>query len=311
MAQIISETPEARDVEPIRAMLEANVPDLHVASLTALGEGWMSRAFLVNGRYVFRFPKRQDGADDLLKEIALLPELAQQISLRIPRFDYIGKQPNGFPFVGYEIISGTLLDEASFVELSDTIKDRIATQLVEFMDQMQSFPLDRAAVLGVKRADMIAGYTEDRASIRRYYSSLPPELTDYIEQRYAEFLNEASYHHHPPKLVHADLALDHMVFDEDRQELSGIIDFGDTEIADPDYEYVYLLKEMGASFTKLVMSKRREQKIEEKVKKVGYLVTFNLVDDILGTELLGIPQSTKERAIKALTREWKTSYGNL
>src|SRR5699024_7198651 len=63
--------------------------------------------------------------------------------------------------------------------------------------------------------------------------------------------------------------------------LTGIIDFGDAAISDPDYDYVYLLEDCGELFTRQVMAYRGEVDLDTHIRKVSLFVTFDQVSYLL------------------------------
>ena len=283
--------------------IQQNFPELRVTSIKLLNEGWMSQAFLVNEQCVFLFPKEQWGSDDLKKEIEILPHLIKRVSLSIPEFKYVGTQPNGLQFVGYPMIVGEPMSPRLFVALSENAKERIFGQLAEFMTQVHKFPIEEARRLGAPDMDIQADCKKNLETIHQYAHKLPKEVVQHIEKRTKQYLADADRHLYEPVLVHGDLALDHFILNEDRQEIEGIIDFGEMAITDPDYEYVYIMRELGADTAERIMWKRGEKDIEQKKKKVGYYVTFNYVSDIAVSFQMDIPLSWRTLAIKELTRE--------
>lgn len=66
-----------------KQLIESQFPQLIPVELEFFGKGWDNSAFLVNQEYVFRFPRRQMGADCMASEIAVLPKLAANLSLSI------------------------------------------------------------------------------------------------------------------------------------------------------------------------------------------------------------------------------------
>jgi aminoglycoside 2''-phosphotransferase len=52
-----------------------NFGDVKIDHITKLGEGMMNRTYLINQKFLFRFPKEKRGAFDLEKEKRLLPFL--------------------------------------------------------------------------------------------------------------------------------------------------------------------------------------------------------------------------------------------
>src|SRR5262249_32255145 len=90
------------------ALLKEQVPELAAAPVELLGEGWDNAAFLVDSRYVFRFPRRSVAAPLLAREIAILPLLAPHLPVAVSAPAFVGT-PSGdypWPFAGYRAFEG-------------------------------------------------------------------------------------------------------------------------------------------------------------------------------------------------------------
>ena len=72
-------------------------------------------------------------------------------------------------------------------------------------------------------------------------------------KEFRKYLENADHFDYFPVLLHANLSLDHWMYDPNNREFSGGIDFGDLKIGDSDYEYIYLMEECGREFTERVM----------------------------------------------------------
>jgi hypothetical protein len=57
------------------ALIAEQFPALHPTHAEPFAVGWDNTAFLVNDEYVFRFPRRQLGADCLATENDVLPQI--------------------------------------------------------------------------------------------------------------------------------------------------------------------------------------------------------------------------------------------
>ena len=73
-------------------------PDLVVEDLQAYGEGWDNVAFLVNGRLVFRFPKREMARPAMEHETRALVDLQGTLPVAVPHVEYVGRPQGAFPF---------------------------------------------------------------------------------------------------------------------------------------------------------------------------------------------------------------------
>ncbi len=255
-----------------------NFPNLQIEQISKLGEGWMSRAYLINNKLVFRFPKGKSGADDTEKEIKVLPLLKKYITLSIPELIYVGTQDNGYPFVGYKILPGEPMDEQLFDSLAAETNNILAIQIAEFINQIRSFHVDLLKGLKVREDDFYQEYLNLFKEVQhKAFPIVNKQIQNYLTFRFTSYLENKHHFFYTPKLLHSDLSLDHLLFDKNRQELTGIIDFGDMRIGDPDYEYVYLLEECGEEFTKKVMENRQEENCLIKIEKVSFFLTADNV----------------------------------
>ncbi|BDH61660.1 6'-aminoglycoside N-acetyltransferase [Lysinibacillus sp. PLM2] len=296
---------ESDEFRWVKETILKNFKDVKIDHIIKLGEGSMSRAFLINQKFVFRFPKEKDGACDTEKEIKVLPLLKNYITLNIPEFIYCGKQDNGFPFVGYNILPGDPLDEQLFLSLSSVVKEKIADQIAGFIDQIGSFNINQAKELNLQENNFYQHYLEIFQEVQeKVFPIVNKEMQDYISFRFTSYLENKDHFIYTPKLLHSDLSLDHLLFDKKRQELTGIIDFGDIRIGDPDYEYVYLLEECGEEFTFKIMERRQEKNIQYKLEKLSFFLT---TDNVLFL-LEGLKRDSSEmveEAIKIIQNEMK------
>ena len=88
--------------------IETLVPGLAPARLERIGTGWDNDAYLVNGEWVFRFPRRELGARTMAREIEFLPPLVPHLPLAVPRHEHVGA-PDAeypYPFAGYRQLPG-------------------------------------------------------------------------------------------------------------------------------------------------------------------------------------------------------------
>jgi aminoglycoside phosphotransferase (APT) family kinase protein len=81
---------------------------LEAAELARLSEGWDNTVWLVDRRWVFRFPRRAVVIAGIEREMALLPRLAPLVPLPIPTPVFLGRPGDGYrwPFFGAALIPG-------------------------------------------------------------------------------------------------------------------------------------------------------------------------------------------------------------
>src|ERR1051325_5906514 len=82
-------------------LVAAQFAPLPERSLVLLGEGWDYAAFLVDQKWVFRFPRRAIVVPGTALEIATLPLLAPLLPIAIPMPEFVGKPSLDFPWQFY------------------------------------------------------------------------------------------------------------------------------------------------------------------------------------------------------------------
>src|SRR5262245_14623077 len=129
------------DVTQVAAVVRAQFPAIAAASVEHLGEGCDSTAFEVDGRWVFRFPKRADVEQQLLLEMRVLPLLSRHSPLALPEFCFHGRPSAELPrhFVGYPKLAGV---PAISIEPTAARFAQWAPSMGRFLSWLHRFPLD-------------------------------------------------------------------------------------------------------------------------------------------------------------------------
>ena len=183
------------------------------------------------------------------------------------------------------------MDEQLFASLSLETRDKIADQIAKFMDQVNSFCVKQAKHLSIPEINFYEFYLNLFHEVKeKAFKIIDQAMQLYISFRFQTYLENEDNFTYSPKLLHADLSLDHLLFDQNSQVLTGIIDFGDMKIGDPVYEYIYLLEECGEEFTKRVMEVRKEENIQQNLEKLSFFLT---ADNVLFL-LSGIKRNNRE-----------------
>jgi aminoglycoside phosphotransferase (APT) family kinase protein len=207
-----------------RALITGQFPYLDVSSLRRVGEGWDNTVWATNEDIAFRFPRREIAIPGVKREMAILPELAPQLSAPIPNAAYAGAASAAFPWPWF----GSRLINGVEIALADTGADprgQLAAELGQFLGGLHSLRPSIAMSLAIDplgRADMAARIPRTHAALGQVAS-----LWD-GGGRADDVLNAAK--HLPPDtdpvIVHGDLNLRHALV-SDSGGLAGVIDWGD------------------------------------------------------------------------------------
>lgn len=215
-----------------KRLIETQFPQLGAVHLQPFGEGWDNKAFLINDRIVFRFPRREVAAPAIQYEMAILSKIAPHLPLPIPNPIYAGKPDFGYPWVfsGYDILDGDL---ACSARLNEAERHQLAAPLGEFLAclHQQAFRFDPANMPpdNLGRNDLVKVHERIEKHYPMTKGLLSPELRRAVR----------AYMDHPPSfqiqrdsLVHGDFYVRHLLLNASRH-LAGVIDFGDCMLGDP------------------------------------------------------------------------------
>jgi aminoglycoside phosphotransferase (APT) family kinase protein len=215
--------------EPLaRALISGQFPDVALDALELLGVGWDNTAWLVDERWVFRFPRRAVAIPGFERELAALPQLAPRLPLPIPDPVYVGRPTGEFPWpwFGAAAVPGREplgLDEPTRAALVRPLAAFLrALHAAPVVDGLPHDPMGRAdmAVRVPKTLDQLAPVEEAglwRASdaVHRLFDTARALPT-----------SDAKV------VLHGDLHFRHLLVD-DRGVPSGVIDWGDMSCGDP------------------------------------------------------------------------------
>jgi aminoglycoside phosphotransferase (APT) family kinase protein len=226
----------AVDAGLVRRLIGGQFPTLELGSVRLLGEGWDNAVWLVDERWIFRFPRREITVPAVERQVELLPLLAPLLPAPIPQPAFAGRAAEGYPwpFFGCPFIEGR---EAADAGLADEARVALARPLGEFLralhapDVLRDVPgADALPVDPMRRADMRYRLPRLRRRLGEVEAlglwRCPPQV---------ELLLEAALALPPPTgtaVAHGDLHFRHVLVGGDGG-LTGVIDWDDVCRADP------------------------------------------------------------------------------
>ena len=226
------------DADRVAAIVRGDLAgELSVGHVESLGEGWDFTTFLVDGEWVFRFPKRRQSARQLARERKLLAALAPALAdqpIAIPSYRFSVTASTAFPlaYVGYRLLRGVPLLECD----RDAI-DRIAigAQLGAFLARLQ-----RAAPSPPPRLyhdPFPSDWIEFRRELSAAKASLPRPIAAACERLLA---TTPKRDENPPLFQHCDLGAEHILVEPAANRITAVIDWGDAGWGNPVADLVGL-----------------------------------------------------------------------
>lgn len=220
-----------------------------VDSIKSIGEGYDSKAYIVNNEYVFKIKFSAGKKKGYEKEIAIYHFLNKKLNsnIKIPNIEYlfISKE---LSILGYKEIKGTFLTPETYFTLSKEKQDLLKQDIAVFLKQMHDLDYSEISSYTIdNKQNVLEEYQLLKESI---YDSLTDIEKNYIED-FIQRLHSTSIFDGKKCLCHNDFSCNHLLLD-DENRLCGIIDFGDSAVIDEYCDFIYLLEnseeEIGASF---------------------------------------------------------------
>jgi aminoglycoside 2''-phosphotransferase len=249
--------------------------------------GQNNDVIIINDCFVFRFPKYIEGINNLKNEVILLNSISKAITtpIPVPVFLSLNEQQAGKAFAGYKILSGNPMWKNELRAVNQNGLGTVAYQLVSFLKQMHTFPLDTL------HSDIKEEFKEPGAEIESLYIKLIDKVYPYmsseskgsVSHRFETFIENEKTKSTIPTLIHGDFGASNILWDAATNKVTGIIDFGGTRLGDPAYDFAGLLSSYGENFFKLCINMYPDgNKISDRVK--FYKSTFALQEALHGIE---------------------------
>ncbi|MGG2015492.1 phosphotransferase family protein [Bacillus sp. S10(2024)] len=227
-------------------------PNLDVQTAYVNDIGQNNDVLIVNENIVFRFPKYKEGIAKLIAETKLLEKIQSYVSLPIPcpSYQHFQSMEPGKVFSGYNKINGEPFWNTTFFQLSEEEQSTSTAQLVNFLKELHSIPVPE--ISSILKGDIADIYSE----IESLYFQLKEKLFSYmkesarkdVSQSFEAYLSDNSHFTFQPCLIHGDFGMTNILYDGEKNRISGIIDFGGASIGDPAYDFAGLLSSYGSHF---------------------------------------------------------------
>ena len=220
-------------------------PDFEITEASLDETGQNNAVLLVNGTFIFRFPKYAEGREQLAREFAILQGIRGYITLPIPepRFLNFGSHTTGEAFLGYPLIPGEPLRTAILQTIRDEAKRNVlAVQLANFLRELHQVPAASAIAYALEVRDTVDEWTGIFARIQaKLFQYMRADAVTQVTSDFEVFLCELEKWDYVPTLKHGDFGPTNILFDSDACAIRGIIDFGGSGLGDPAYDVAGLL----------------------------------------------------------------------
>jgi len=247
---------------PPRELLRRARPDLVVETLEPAGSGDFCDAWLVNGREILRIAKHGEARVALARECRLLPRIAASLPLAVP-------QPRPLEIDGavvatlHQRVPGKALDLDAWYRRHQSRRLMLPRELGKFLRALHDVDVGAVADCGLPALHHHALAHRLRESLASDYP--PPQiavLRDELDDALCALLELEPV---PPVLLHADVSPEHVLFDPWREQLSGVIDWGDAAIGDPARDFIFLYEDWSRDFLRSALEAYETNRLERRV----------------------------------------------
>lgn len=234
------------------SLIQAQAPELDLRTVEHDDKGWDNLVVLINREWIFRFPRTEEVAQRIQKEQRLLEYLHNRLNTHqvlIPRYRLLHDENDQAAGSYYKMIQGQLLKPSSLRHMSRPGRDRIAAQLGTFLHIIHTSDLEVLKDIGIEIVHTVDYWRNHLREIEQHVLPLlTPSEQNRVVNLFETYLTQQVNQTVKKTLAHGDLSHAHILYDPHREELTGIIDFGDAQLTDPAYDFSGLYWEYGKQF---------------------------------------------------------------
>lgn len=229
--------------------IQAAFPDLEIQHVEENYEGLVNDVILINHERVCRFAKGEWAQPAMWKEGRILHLVRERVPVDIPYWDHMEAD-----FISYRRLAGKPLRRQMFLRMPESVQDALAEQMAAVYRGLRSVPRAQveAAEIGfsdaVRTVDVYARDYEQ--ACEKIYPSVYDHMRETLDEIYLPVLEGRLPLEYEPRLIHADAGPHHILFDEKRQRIGALIDFGSGGLGDPAMDIGVTMSCYGESFVR-------------------------------------------------------------
>ncbi|HNY25599.1 MAG TPA: aminoglycoside phosphotransferase family protein [Alphaproteobacteria bacterium] len=196
-----------------------------------IGEGWTSLAFLIDDN-IFRFPKYS--IEWYLREVEILSVVKKYIKIQIPDIKII--TDGNYCYSVHKSILGHHWSLDEYTSLESNLKRNFVTDCANFLFDLHSIPLSEFKNIRSKPCLIPPKFRQKDEIYPLLLTYIPLEILNIIYDKYRIACDKCVP---DPVFLHKDFEGKNSVVNEDYR-LTGIFDFGNSDIGDRTREFAFL-----------------------------------------------------------------------
>lgn len=224
--------------------------------LVPLGAGMDFWVFGLGDRLTVRCPQHDEAADLATTQRHVLPVIADHLTLAVPRPLRTGSNPLGpGEFDVFTRVPGESSDDDTWHRHGWLADARNVAIVARTLDELAAVPVAEARQAGVAPRRLRDSLARRAGRARAELAALlPVAAATALLERFERFVADGANFPAAEVVIHADVSLDHLLVTDG--VITGLIDFGDVAIGDPDCELAYLYADAGREFVAAVQARR-------------------------------------------------------
>lgn len=278
------------DADFFLSKIRQELPEVKWTKYKYITHGWDHVVVILDNKLVFRMPKEvtKESKGEFYSEIQLLDFLKTRVKTGIPEYLYISKDKS---LAGYKILEGRELTKTIFNKMGAEEKNKVATQLAEFLTTLHTIPNSALHKFKVRKEDSKKSYNWLVSDVTKYvFPRLSLVEIEKIIKYFKEYKSALGLKF-TPVLRHGDVGTDHLLWDRKKQCLN-IIDFADRSYGDPASDFAGLWQ-YGSDFVNKVYSRYKGKK-DDKLLYRSQLYFKRSPLSVLKGSLTGAPCTFEE-----------------
>ena len=225
-------------------------PNLEIRTICNNSDGLTNDVLIINDDLVFRFPKNETWARELLaNEIKVIKLLRNLVEIPLPQFELTAED-----LAVHRFIRGKPLCRHDVLKSNEKEKTKNAEQLGVFLKQMHNVPMAE-----VRRHEIGNSDTNRSREVwlklyedaqKELFPFMMPHVREITVEHFATIRRDADFMKHVPCLMNGDFVPYHILFDETQRKIVGMIDFGTAGIGDAAADFACVIYNYGEEFLK-------------------------------------------------------------
>ena len=223
-------------------------PNLEISTLRVNTDGLINDVLIVNEDLVFRFPRNADwGVKLFTNEIKIIELARKHVEIPLPQFEYKAKD-----LAVYRYIKGDALRREDILKLTEKEQDKIAGRLAVFLKQFHEIPRFELEQNQIAQSDVNRS-RETWLKLfenveKELFPSMMPPVRESVREHFAPILADKNFIDYEPQLINGDIVPYHIIYDRERKQINGIIDFGTAGVGDAAADFACMIYNYGETF---------------------------------------------------------------